>query len=163
MPSPTDVQLCPECRAEYTLAVTRCAECDVALVAPHAVPEEQAPEALPPVSELACVRVAPLAWMRALSGGLQELGVTHRIEPAQAKDAPPDQRPDVFGGVQLFGLYVRPEDLERAQGLDGQIAAQLLPEEAPALDEGEQETCPACDTPLGEADTECSDCGLQFG
>ena len=157
-----DHQLCPECRTEYTLTATRCAECDVALVHPDAVPEEEPPEELPPAAELECIRVAPLAWMRALSGGLQQQGVVHRIEPARPADAPEGQRPGVFGSVQLFGLYTKAEEAQVARELDSTIAAQLLPEEAPALDEGEAEACPACGTEIAAHATECHDCGLTF-
>ncbi len=162
MSAPTH-RLCPECRTEYLLTAERCADCDVALVHPDDVPEEAPPEELPPASELTGVRVAPLAWMRALSGALQERGVAHRIEPARPGDAPEGQRPDVFGNVQLFGLYVPEEAAAEAREIDGSIAAQLLPEEAPALAGDEQEACPACGTALSADAVECPECGLAFG
>jgi hypothetical protein len=109
------------------------------------------------------VRVAPIAWIRALSGALQQGGVAHRVEPATAEDAPRGQRADGFGDVQLFGLYVQSEHAPPTRELDGSIAAQLLPEEAPALAEDEEEACPACGTALTSEATECPDCGLQFG
>jgi hypothetical protein len=65
--------------------------------------------------------------------------------------------------VQLFGLYVQSEHAPPARELDGTIAAQLLPEEAPPLDEGEEEACPACGTALAADAIECPDCGLSFG
>ena len=157
------VKLCPQCRTEYTLAATRCADCDVELVSPDAVPEEEEVAELPPASELACVRVAPLQWIRALSEGLQRVGVVHRIQPARSEDAPEGQRPDVFGNVQLFGLYVEEEHAVRAQELDRGIAAKLLPEEAPVLDAEDEESCPACGTALEAGALECPDCGLAFG
>ena len=156
-------KLCPECRTEYTLAATRCAECDVELADPSVVPPEDEVEELPPASELVCVRVAPLAWIRALSEGLQQTGVSHRIEGAEVEDAPEGQRPGVFGNVQLFGLYVRDEHVDPARALDENIAARLLPEEAPATDAGEEESCPACGTALEASALECPDCGLAFG
>jgi hypothetical protein len=157
-------KFCPECREEYTLVATRCVHCDVELVHGDELAREQGElEAFPPTSELACVRVAPLAWIRALSEALQQSGVIHRVEPATADGAPEDQRPEVFGDVQLFGLYVRSEDVAVAAELDASIAVQVLPEEAPALAEGEEETCPACGTSLAADATECPDCGLQFG
>jgi hypothetical protein len=89
--------------------------------------------------------------------------VAHRVEPASADDAPEGQRPDVFGDVQLFGLYVEGERAAPARELDATIAARLLPEEAPALAEDEEEACPACGTALTSDAIECPDCGLQFG
>jgi len=157
-------KICPVCHCEYTLVTSRCIDCDVDLVDAETLAFEQAElEAFPPASELECVRVAPLAWVRALSEALQQGGVAHRVEPATSRDAPPDQRPDVFGNAQLFGLYVKSEHAASARALDGSIAAQLLPEEAPALSEDEQEACPACGTALAVDAIECSDCGLRFG
>jgi hypothetical protein len=164
MPSEPHYKLCPACRTEYTLVATRCADCDLELVDADALPDaDEDREAFPPASELECVRVAPIAWIRALSGALQRGGVAHRVEPATAEDAPEGQRPDVFGDVQLFGLYVESAQAAPARELDDSIAAQLVPEEAPALAEGEEEACPACGATLASDVTECPDCGLQLG
>lgn len=164
MRTPRRYKLCPECHEEYTLVATRCADCDVDLVhGDELALDEEELEAFPPASELECVRVAPIAWIRALSEALQEGGVVHRVEPASADDAPEGQRPEVFGDIQLFGLYVRSEHASTARELDDSIAAQVLPEEAPALVEGEEEACPACGTALAADVTECPDCGLRLG
>ena len=110
-------KMCPECHEEYTLAATRCADCDVYLVDGGEVAvEEEELENFPPASELECVRVAPLPWIRALSEALQQGGVVHRVEPGGADAAPEGQRPEVFGDVQLFGLYVRIEHASRGPG-----------------------------------------------
>jgi len=164
MPTEPHYKLCPACRSEYTLVATRCIDCDLELVDADALAaEEKELQEFPPVSELECVRVAPIAWIRALSGALQQGGVAHRVDAASAADAPEGQRPDVFGDVQLFGLYVKSEHAPAAREIDSAIAAQLLPEEAPALAEGEEEACPACGTALPLDAIECPDCGLQFG
>ena len=163
---PTDLlyKLCPECHTEYTPIVARCTDCDVDLVHADALPSEQEEiEDFPPASELECVRVAPIAWIRALSEALQEQGVAHRVEPATDADAPDGQRPEVFGDAQLFGLYVRSEGAAPARKLDGSIAAQLLPDEAPPLEEGEEEACPACGAALAADTVECPDCELRLG
>ena len=157
---------CPACREEYTPTTERCVDCDVALVHEEELgPEEAAEEeeALPPVEALACVRVAPVAWIRALSEGLQERGIAHRVQEAQAGDAPEGQSPGVFGNVRLFGLWVQEADLAEAAELDGVLAARLAPHEAPVAEEGEEESCPACGTPLADEAVECPDCGLAFG
>jgi hypothetical protein len=102
--------------------------------------------------------------MEALARGLQERGVTLRVERARAEDAPEGQRADIFGDIaQLFGLYVRNEDLALARELDASIAAQLVPAEAEPLAEGETEACPACGAALPADALECADCGLSFG
>jgi len=157
-------KVCPECRTEYLLTAERCADCDVALVDGASLAAEQAEIAdFPPASELLCVRVAPLAWIRALSETLQQAGVRHRVELTRAEDAPDGRRGDVFGDVQLFGLYVLQEDEAPARELDAAIAAQILPEEAPPVAEGEVESCPACAAALAADATVCPDCGLVFG
>jgi hypothetical protein len=156
-------KICPACRTEYMLVATRCADCDIDLVDSDALAAEEANlEAFPPASELECVRVAPIAWIHALSEALQQRGVAHRVEPASAENTPEGQRADVFGNAQLFGLFVQSEHVAPARDLDRSIAAQVLPEEAPTLAEGEEEACPACGTALAADATECPDCGLEF-
>jgi len=153
-------KVCPECRTEHTHVTLRCADCDVELVHPDSLAPEPEAVVLPPASELTCIRVAPLAWIRALSEGLERQGTTHRVEPASAEDAPEGQNSRVFGEAQLFGLYVQIGDATGARELDTGIAAQILPEEAPMLEEGEEDVCPACSHTLAADDTECPDCGL---
>lgn len=157
-----DYQVCPECRVEYSMSAEHCVDCRVGLVPAHALADEPHAEDFPPSSELSCIRVAPLPWMQALSAALQEDGVAHRVEPAQAEHAPEGQRPDVFGDVGLFGLYVREADAEAAREFDGTMASRLIPEEAPELPEGEEDACPACGTALDAQATVCPDCGLNF-
>ena len=162
-PAP-DYKVCPQCRVEFLHSVQRCSDCDVPLVhRSELAPEPEPPAELPPASQLQCVRVAPLAWIRALSDGLAEGGVAHRVEPAGPEDAPEGQRADVFGDAQLFGLYVEAAQAAPAAGLDATIAAQVLPETAPELPEGEQDECPACGHALMTHTTECPDCGLVLG
>ena len=163
MATATHYKLCPSCRTEYTFVSVRCADCDVELVQPDALEAEPAPLQLPAASQLDCVRVAPLDWIRALSDGLEQGGISHRIEPATAGDAPEGQSCDAFGDVQLFGLYVEPAAGAAARKLDGAIAARVLPEEAPELADGEQDACPACGTPLSATAIECPECELVFG
>jgi hypothetical protein len=156
--------VCPECFAEHTLSVTHCADCGVELVSPAAIAAVEAEVAeFPPASELDCVRVAPLAWVRALSEGLERGGVAHRVEPAREEDAPDGQEASIFDGAQLFGLYVRNNDAAAARELDKSIAVQLLPDEAPPLAEGEEENCPACGSALAADVVECGECGLRLG
>ena len=154
-------QLCPQCRGEYTLAVTTCAKCGVALVAPSQLPDEPVAEEMPPASELECVRVAPIPWIQALSGALEELGVAHRVEPATREDAPEGQNAD-FGDASLFGLYVAEAAVAAVRELDAQIEALMVPQEGEALAEGESDQCPACGSEIAADALECSDCGLPF-
>jgi len=146
------------------MIATRCADCDVGLVhGDDVAAEDAAAEAFPPAQELECVRVAPIAWVQALSEALQQSGVAHRVESATAEDAPEGQSPDVFGGAPLFGLYLESEHLAEAREIDGAITAALLPDEAPPLAQGEVDACPACGTSLAADVIACPDCGLEFG
>ena len=156
-------KVCPECRTEHTATTERCADCDVALVHPDALPPEAGPVELPAASQLLCVRVAPLAWIRALSEGLEQAGLSHRVEQATAADAPEGQSCESFGDVALFGLYVEHAHGSPARELDQAIAVQVLPEEAPPMQEGEQDACPACGAALTATATECPECELVFG
>jgi hypothetical protein len=164
MPESVDYKICPECREEHVRAATHCADCGVALVTPDAVAAIEVEVAeFPPASELDCVRVAPLSWIRALSQGLEERGVPHRVEPAREQDAPEGQDATIFDGARLFGLYVMSEDAAAARELDRSIVSLILPDEAPPLAEGEEESCPACGTPLAADEVECGECGLRLG
>lgn len=163
MSTTSGYKVCPECRVEHVQSASRCADCDVELVWPGDLLPEAELADLPPASELECVRVAPLAWIRVLSEGLEQEGVAHRVEPATPEDAPEGQSAAVFGDAQLFGLYVEDVNTAAARVLDSGIAAQVLPDEAPPLDEGEEETCPACGTSLEVNAVECPDCGLVLG
>ena len=158
-------KVCPTCREEYTLVMERCADCDVALVSPSEIPsdDEGRPEDFPDISQLVYLRVAPLPWIRALSSGLEQAGVAHRVEPGKLADPPEGQRPETFGDVDLFALYVLPADEPSARKLDEQIALQVLPEEGEELAEGEEDECPACSAKRSAAATSCPDCGLGLG
>lgn len=153
-----DYQICPSCKGEFTLVVTRCTECDVDLVAPGTGADD-----FPPASELTCIRIAAAPWIQALSDGLEEREILHRVESVAAEDAPAEAV-EVFGKAELFGLYVDDSGVEVARSLDGQLVVQALPEQhADLLEEGEVEACPACGESLPPDAVECPECGLAFG
>jgi hypothetical protein len=155
-------KVCPSCRAEHTHVTLRCADCGVELVHPDALGPEPTPTELPAASELDCIRVAPVEWIRVLSDGLGRAGISHRIEPATAADAPEGQSCEIFEDAQLFGLYVEPASGASARELDEEIASMVFPDEAPALPDGELDACPACGAALESDATECPDCELVF-
>lgn len=154
-----DYQICPSCKGEFTLAVDRCTECDVELVPPGAGPDE-----FPPASELTCVRVATFPWIEALSQGLEQQEVLHRVEPVAPGEIPEGVPVAGEGQGELVGLFVAEDGIEPARAIDAAIAAQVNPEEhAEELGEGEVESCPACGETLGADAAECPECGLAFG
>ena len=79
---------CPVCRSEYTRMATRCIDCDVELVEAGALPPEEELQTFPPASELECVRVAPIQWIRALSeAGQLVVLATHDLDLAAQADS----------------------------------------------------------------------------
>lgn len=156
-----DFQVCPSCGDEFTLSVLECSDCHVPLVSPDAVPPEIEPEEFPDVAALACVRVGPLPWTRAISDALTEAGLAHRVEPDTRSVAEGGVDPERFGGQTLYGTWVRPEDLEPAREIDTAIFAVFEAEAAPAT--GSSEACPACEAHLAPDVLECASCGLVLG
>ncbi len=154
-------QVCPQCEAEYTLSVSRCAECGVALVSPAALTAAPEPDAFPPVSELECVRVGPLPWTRALSEALSSREIEHRVEPDTRSEADGGVDPRRFGNEAVFGTWVRPADRQAAAQIDSALFAHFEPDIA-AESEGD-DVCPACQEALPSHALECPACGLAFG
>jgi hypothetical protein len=156
-------KLCPECREEFTLAASECSDCGVQLVFPDALEAETAPEEMPEVSELECVRVGPLPWTRTISEALSQVGVAHRVERDKrgAEEGGIDARR--FDGEQLYGTWVKAEDFEAAKQIDLALFAHVDPDQLDAHEASDDETCPACEARLPSHSLECPDCGLSFG
>jgi hypothetical protein len=153
-------KICPECREEYVHAATMCIHCDVALVLSGEQPEDGAAGGLPPISELVCIRAAPVSWARALSEKLAEAGISHRIQTASDdSDEGSQRRP---GYNMPFGIFVLPKDQEAASQIDVEFTEGQIPDLPEALDttERENDDCPACGDLISEAATECPGCGL---
>ena len=157
-----DVRICPECGDEYTLVATECAECRVPLVFEEQLDAIAAPESFPTVDELACVRVGPLQWTRALSAALEQTGIAHRVEPDTRTEAEGGLNPSQFDGADVFGTWVLPSNLEAAHEVDALVFAHVHGDDDLAPEASSDEVCPACETPIGVDDLECSDCGLNF-
>lgn len=155
-----EYKLCPSCHEEFTLAATECVDCGTALIFADAV-EEELPEDFPPVSELVRVRVGPLPWTRALSAALSDEGIAHRVERdgRGEEDGGSDRRR--FGGEEVYGTWVEPEQIDAARQLDRSLFGHLEPGASPTSD-GE-EVCPACQEPISPDDLACPGCGLGFG
>jgi len=156
-----EVKVCPECEEEYTLTATGCVECGVALVLPSELAPAPEPEDFPDVDSLACVRVGPLPWTRALSEALATVGIEHRVERDTRAEAEGGVASERFGGETVYGTWVLPADREAAEQVDRVLFAAFEPESAEAA-EGE-DACPACSEPLDASALACSGCGLEFG
>jgi rRNA maturation protein Nop10 len=157
------VKVCPECGEEYTLVPSECVDCGVALVFPDQLEIHTAPEQFPPTAELACVRVGPLPWTRALSAALEEAEIRHRVEPDSRSEAEGGLARGTFDGDAVFGTWVLPQKLEAAKAIDETVFAHVRGQEEGAPEATTDELCPACQSPLAIDALECADCGLPFG
>lgn len=160
---PPEFKVCPSCREEFTLAAVDCSGCGVLLVYPGDLDGDDNVEdqEIPPVSELACVRVGPLPWTRALSAALSEAEITHRVAVDTRSEEEGGAGRERFGGEDVYGTWVLPDEHDAALEIDTMLFAHLQPEEAE--DAHEEEACPACQEPLAPDALECGSCGLAFG
>ena len=154
----SEPMFCPECRSEYVATATTCSDCDVALVHESSLSDGR-PEELPPVSELVCIRASAVGWARALSERLAEAGISHRIEAtSDDEDEGSVRRP---GANLPYGVYVRPEDQERAAAVDADFMQQQIPDmPMEPTQDVDAEGCPACGAAAPADASECPDCGL---
>ena len=153
-------KICPECREEYVHVALVCVHCDAPLVLESEVPVGDAAEALPPVSELVCVRASSVGWAMSLSEHLVEAGIPHRIQAA-TEDA--DEGAQRKPGQNLpYGVFVLAEHEEAATRIDLAHTGQQIPDipEDFAPSEISADDCPACGESILPTATECSDCGL---
>jgi hypothetical protein len=156
-----EYKVCPECREEFTLVATECAVCAVTLVYPGDLEAEPTPEDFPEMEALQCLRVGPLPWTRALSEALSQAGIGHRVERDTRSEDEGGAGPDRFGGQEVFGTWVRPEEHAQASEIDADLFAHLEPDNQEAA--GADESCPACGDPLPAEAVECPGCGIHFG
>ena len=153
-------KFCPECREEYVHVATVCVACDAPLVLEGEVPVESAAEALPPVSELVCVRASSVGWARSLSEHLVEAGIPHRIQAATSDADEGTQRKP--GQNLPYGVFVLAEHEEAAARIDLAHTGQQIPDVPEDFGRSEisVDDCPACGESIAPTATECPDCGL---
>src|SRR5688572_20832855 len=152
---------CPECGQEYQQWVTRCADCDVALVLAGSEPlaarerePDRSPE--PPPDDRALVKVDDPGPLHELAEVLQEQGISSWVE---AHTLPAQQ---ARGGPRL-GLSVRRADLDAARTIAEELMASSLHDlEGVELPEYDASSCPACGEPTPENAAACGACGLEF-
>lgn len=153
-------KICPECREEYVHVASVCIHCNASLVLEGEVPVGSAAEALPPVSELVCVRASSVGWAMSLSELLAEAGIPHRIQAATS-DA--DEGTQRNPGQNLpFGVFVLAEHEEAATRIDLAHTGRQIPDIPEDFGQSEisADVCPACGESIAPTATECPDCGL---
>jgi hypothetical protein len=159
---PAGPVFCPECRGEYLASARECVDCGVPLVSAHEL-GSCATEALPPASELTCIRAASVGWAQALSERLAHSGISHRIEAVGDDEEGESVRRQPSHRLP-YGVYVRSADVAAATAIDEAFFREQIPDlpeghgvsGAPEVPEG----CPACGEPAESDAAECPSCGL---
>ena len=109
---------CPKCKAGYRAAITRCPDCDEALVAKLEPPKSLA---APDGPALAWRGNDPVSFSRALAA-LRE----HNIHSYQIDEH--DQLSHISAYRPSYGIFVRREDLSRAEKVIRETFAGLVPD-----------------------------------
>jgi hypothetical protein len=154
---------CPKCRAEYVAGFTRCAHCELALVAE--LPEADiysSPESMATAlkgKELEALLVGKYVDLREM----QRLLADERVASAIAGEAGEELEP---GMHSRFFLMIAAEDIDKARvffqsrwdrGL--QVEGLMFKQSGPSI-EG---ACPACGGTVPADAAECPECGLFLG
>jgi hypothetical protein len=105
---------CPKCKAEYRAGITRCPDCDEALASSKAPAGQVGPA-------LAWRGNDPVAFSRALAA-LRE----HKIQSYQIDDH--DQLSHIGAYRPSYGIFVRREDVSRAEKVIRETFAGLIPD-----------------------------------
>jgi hypothetical protein len=126
-----------------------CADCGVALEVPDPNPRPTVQRQLPPAAELALVATGVPREMERIALGLQERGISSRI----------DNHPAGRG----VAIYVLPEDAGFAARVVRDLVFPQQDDELQSSSPGtELEACPACGAAVSDTDAACADCGLAF-
>lgn len=104
--------------------------------------------------ELQLLRTATFDWTNALAARLQEEGVTHQVVAVGERRATDGQ----------WSVFVPFTELELAREIDREVMLELFPDLPDDFDPAAHDTstCPACQTPVTEGATSCTECGLAF-
>jgi Putative prokaryotic signal transducing protein len=109
---------CPKCKAEYRGDIARCPDCDEALVAKL---EPAKSLALPDGPALAWRGNDPVAFSRALAALRENNIQTHQIDDHNQLSHIGAYRPS-------YGIFVRREDVSRAEKVIREAFAGLVPD-----------------------------------
>jgi hypothetical protein len=150
-------KICPDCEVEYLPHIEKCADCGTVLLLheEHKRTQEETKRlAARAIENSAVVRKGDLKWLGELSNVLIDAGIPCMVisEPGCNKGRCGDK----------CQLIVDAEDLERAQERIEEYFRELHPELRASHELAKQGKCPACGSPVGTSDNECSDCGLML-
>jgi hypothetical protein len=148
-------KICPDCEIEYVPHIEKCADCGAVLLSHEEykrAQEEKKRLMEKAVENMAVVREGDLKWLGELYNVLINAGVPCTVisDAGCNKGCCGDN----------CKLVVSRKDLERAQERIAEYYMELHPELRASNELARRGKCPACGSPVGAVDTECSDCGL---
>jgi len=147
-------KICPDCEVEYLPHIEKCADCGAVLLLheEHRQAQEEKKRLMAKaIDNSVVVREGDLKWLGELYNVLINAGIPCTVtSDAGCKKG---CRPKCM-------LIVSKEDLERAQERIAEYYMEIHPELRASNELISQGRCPACGSPVGSGDKECSDCGL---
>ena len=148
-------KICPNCEIEYLPHIEKCAVCGAVLLLheEHRQAQEEKKRLMAKaIEKAAVVREGDLKWLGKLYDVLIDAGIPCTvISDAGCKKGCCSNK---------CQLIVSTEDLERAQERVAEYYMEIHPELRSSNELISQGKCPACGSPVGAGDNECSDCGL---
>jgi hypothetical protein len=148
-------KICPNCEIEYLLHIEKCADCGAVLLLhdKHRQAQEEKKRLMAKaIEKAAVVREGDLKWLGKLYDVLIDAGIPCTvISDAGCKKGCCSNK---------CQLIVSTEDIERAQERVAEYYMEIHPELRASNELISQGKCPACGSPVGAGDNECSDCGL---
>ncbi|OGW41390.1 MAG: hypothetical protein A2Y97_09515 [Nitrospirae bacterium RBG_13_39_12] len=148
-------KICPDCEIEYLPHIEKCADCGAVLLLHEEhgrAQEERKRLTAKAIENAVVVRKGDLKWLGELYSILIDAGIpcTVTSDAGCNKGCRGDK----------CRLIVSTEDLERAQERIAEYFMEMHPELRASNELISQGKCPACGSPVGAGDNECSDCGL---
>ena len=148
-------KICPECEIEYLPHIEKCADCGAVLLlhGEHKQAQEEKMRLMAKAVENAVVvREGELKWLGELYNVLIDAGIPCTVTS--------DTGCNKGHCRDKFRLIASKEDIERAQERVAEYYREIHPELRASHELVSQGKCPACGSPVGAGDNECSDCGL---
>ncbi len=150
-------KICPNCEVEYLPHIGKCADCGTVLLLHEEhkkAQEERKRLAAKAIENSAVVREGDLKWLGELYSVLIDAGIPCTVTS--------DASCNKGRCRDKFRLIVSTEDLERAQERVEEYFREIHPELRASHELAKKGKCPACGSPVGTSDNECSDCGLML-
>lgn len=148
-------KICPECEIEYLPHIEKCADCGAVLLLHEEYrrsQEERKRLTEKFIENAVVVREGDLKWLGELYNVLIDAGIACTVTS--------DGSCNKGCCGAKCKLIVSSEDVERAQERIAEYFMEMHPELRASNELISQGKCPACGSPVGAGDNECSDCGL---